>query len=466
MSNTLKDAQKVVVAEIVRTGEQLILPEGMTLPQAIKLLQARAIYEDQATVIRRTYPVFPWDGAHALMRVLERKYGWAQSIPTPGFFGDSPPQMMTIPSGWKKTTQVAWGDMALPGIHGYIRTHVNKNNDRMAFELIAEVQRKYEPQIKEIYDLVKKELEEASLYRGKAITMRFKDEEGDALPMPELAFVDITGIDRNTAVYNEDIYRAIDISLWTPIERSDDCLRNGISLKRGILLGGTYGTGKTLTMTVAAALADKHGLTYVHVQRADELAEAIMFARQYQSPAAIVACEDVDRTTDGERDVEMDDLLNTIDGIDSKNANIMVVLTTNRIESINAAMLRPGRLDAIIEIQPPEASTVERLIRQYLGNALPDNEDISEAGQALAGQIPAVIYEVCKRAKLAQLTLQAPGTPVRNLNGRAVIDAAGTMSVQLETLARAIAKPAAPPTLDVAMVQLMKQALDGSHLDA
>jgi transitional endoplasmic reticulum ATPase len=197
------------------------------------------------------------------------------------------------------------------------------------------------------------------------------------------------------------------------------------------------------------------------VQRADELAEAIRFARQYQSPAAVVACEDIDRTTDGERTIEMDDLLNTIDGIDGKNSHIMVLLTTNQIDNINAAMLRPGRLDAIIEILPPDASTVERLIRRYLGNSLPDNEDISTAGQVLAGEIPAVIAEVCKRAKLAQLSQQEPGKPVRNLSGRAVIEAAETMATQLDVLKRATEKPAPPAPLDTAMESMVRRAMNG-----
>jgi transitional endoplasmic reticulum ATPase len=458
---TLQKAHETVVAGIVRTKEQLQIPEGMTLLQAKKLIEARIVYEDQTTSIRRTYNVFPWDGAYALMKVLERKYGWAQSVPTPGFFGDSPPAMIAIATGVDTVTNVAWGNMALPGIKGYINTGVEKDMGRVLFRLVAEVQRKHEKEIEEVFELVKQELEERSLYRGKAITMRFTDDDGDTLSMPTLSFIDVRGIDRNTAIYNEDIHRALDISLWTPIERATDCIANDIPLKRGILLGGKYGTGKTLTMAVAAALATKEGITYVHVQRADELAEAIRFARQYESPAAVVACEDIDRSTDGERDVEMDDLLNTIDGIDAKNSNIMVILTTNQIDNINAAMLRPGRLDAIIDIKPPDAPTVERLIRRYLGNALPDNEDIAPAGQALAGEIPAVIAEVCKRAKLAQLSQQPKGLPVRHLNGMAVIDAANTMTVQLEVLERATAKPVPPTDLDVAMEATMRKALNG-----
>ena len=42
------------------------------------------------------------------------------------------------------------------------------------------------------------------------------------------------------------------LNLFTPITRVKDCIKNSIPVKRGILLGGTYGTGKTLAATVAA----------------------------------------------------------------------------------------------------------------------------------------------------------------------------------------------------------------------
>ena len=461
MSKTLANAAgKAVVTNVVRSGEQLLIPNEMSIKDAIRLLQARAEYEEQATTLRRTFSVFPWDGALALMRVLERRYGWANSVPTPGFFGDNPPELITVETGVNTTMQIPWGRMSLPGIEGWVHTITQKGSDgRVQFALVSEVKRKHEEQVKALFDAVEAEAKASSIYRGKAVSMRFTDDDGDTLEIPRLSFVDTTGIGRNSAIYTADVERALEVSLWAPIERAQDCISNGISLKRGVLLGGTYGTGKTLGMTVAAALAQANGLTYVHVQRADELPQAIIFARQYQSPAAIVACEDIDRTTDGQRTVEMDDLLNTIDGIDGKNSNIIVVLTTNHMEAINPAMLRPGRLDAVIEVTPPDAVAVERLIRAYLGASLPADADIREAGRVLAGQIPAVVAEVCKRAKLAQLTQQAPGLKVRNLSAGAVIAAAQTMEHQLKLLAKVMAKPAPAPTLDTAVAGLIVDGL-------
>src|SRR5690606_20126549 len=132
--------------------------------------------------------------------------------------------------------------------------------------------------------------------------------------------------------------------------------------------------------------AVQNGITYLYVPRADELKDAIEFAKLYQNPASVVFCEDIDRVTKGERSVAMDDILNIIDGIDTKTANIMVVLTTNHMDNINPAMLRPGRLDAVIPVTPPDAKAVERLIRVYAKGAVRADEDLAHVGATLAGR--------------------------------------------------------------------------------
>jgi transitional endoplasmic reticulum ATPase len=82
----------------------------------------------------------------------------------------------------------------------------------------------------------------------------------------------------------------------------------------------------------------------------------------------------------------------------------MVVLTTNHLDVINPAMLRPGRLDAVIEVTAPDQAAVERLIRVYAREMLTEDVDVSHVAQQLAGQIPAVVREVVERSKLYWLT--------------------------------------------------------------
>src|SRR6478609_5378921 len=109
-----------VTAEVVRSGEKLLIPEEMSIKRAIEMLQERDAFEKQTVQISETFDVFPWDGAIAFAQVLTDTYGWAPHRPTPGFWGDTPPQMITIATDWNQSTQVPWGTFGLPNIDGVI----------------------------------------------------------------------------------------------------------------------------------------------------------------------------------------------------------------------------------------------------------------------------------------------------------------------------------------------------------
>lgn len=459
---TLGEAEmKVAVATIQNFGTKMIIPEGMSLDQGIDLLTRRKKYETEKTVVRRSYSVFPYDGAVSLDNVLRRKYGWAQAIATPGFFGDTPPELKVInvgPGG--RTRAVTWGRFSLPGVAGFIQTNAQRQNNGMwYFELVSEVRRADEGRVRELMEDVYHECQASSIYRGQAVKMRFRDDDGDQV-MPEPEFLDTASIDPEMVVFSDVTQHSIRTNLFTPITRTADLLRNGIPIKRGVLLGGVYGTGKTLAAAVASKLAVENEITYLYVPRADELKDAIEFAKLYQNPASVVFCEDIDRVTKGERSVAMDDILNIIDGIDTKTSNIMVVLTTNHMDNINPAMLRPGRLDAVIPVTPPDAKAVERLVRVYAKGAVDANTDLSAVGTALDGRIPAIIAEVVKRAKLSELSMLAPGEMVRNLSAEALLEAANTMTAQISLLEAAMNPPAEEPTLKDALIDTMREAME------
>ena len=435
MSKTLEQNEKQVhVADIVRHGEKLIVPDGMKLSDVLDLVKRRMTFEEEEVVVRRTYNVFPWDGAHALMLALTERYGWAAAEATPGFFGSNPPQMLDVQVGYGQTKKVPWGRFSLPQVEGFVQCSAQKKDGRVSFELVGKVLRKDEPTIELLFDTVEKTLRTNSIYMGKAIKIRFRDNDGDLLEMPEPEFMNLNGISRDSLVYSDDVQNLIETNLFTPIERVSDCIANDMPVKRGVLLGGPYGTGKTMAATVAAALATNVGVTYVYVPRSDELSDAIQFAKQYSDKACVIFCEDIDRAVSGERSVKMDDILNILDGIDTKSSRIITVLTTNHLENINPAMLRPGRLDAIIDVTAPDAKAVEKLVRLYGRETIAADADLTLVGEALAGTIPAVIAEVVKRAKLHQLQYQQPGTLIEQISSQALLDSALTIQAQRKLL--------------------------------
>lgn len=452
--------EAVIVAEIVHTGDKLILPEACSLKQAKNLIERRMAYEEETVDMSQTFDVFPWDGAHAFAAVLTRKYGWAPAEATPSFWGDEPPRLITIDIDHDRQTQVPWGQFSLPNVEGRLNTGTSQKEGRFVFQLSGTVKRRYEAEVRRLFDDLRTYLKTGSIYQGKAIRIRFRDDNGQVLKMPEPKFMNTQDINESQLVFSAEVEASIDTNLFTPITRVRELKANGIPVKRGVLLGGVYGTGKTMAAKVASKRAVETGVTFIYVTRADELADAINFARQYQDPACVVFCEDIDRVMDGERDMEMDDILNIIDGIDTKSANIITVLTTNKLDGIHAAMLRPGRLDAVIDVKAPDAEAIQKLLRVYGGSAIADDADLSNVGQLLAGHIPAVVAEVVKRAKLSQLRLNLPGVRVTVLTAEALEDAALTMAGQIELLAAQSRPHTEKPALEQSLVALVKSAVD------
>ncbi|TKW65178.1 MAG: ATP-binding protein [Paracoccus denitrificans] len=427
---------QVQVAEIKHHDGQLLIPNGMSVDAAIELLERRRDYLEEEVVVTQAFPVFPYDGANALAICLEDMFGWAAAEGTPGFFGKTPPRMITIEVGPGLTRKIPWGRFSLPGVEGFLQTSVERKHGRIVFVCHSVVKRNSEATVQALYDRIGAYLNENSIYAGQAIKIRFRDDDGNMLEMPEPTFLPVEHISRDMLVYSKDVQDAIETNLFTPIERLADCKANDIPVKRGVLLGGPYGTGKTMAATVASRLAVDNGVTYLYVPHCDELADAIEFAKQYERSACVIFCEDIDRAITGERTVKMDDILNILDGIDTKGAQIITVLTTNHLEDINPAMLRPGRLDAVIDVTAPDAEAVERLVRLYGKGSVAEETDLTEVGQILQGTIPAVIAEVVKRAKLAQLRLQERGTVVEAISAEALVISAKSMQSQVDLLAK------------------------------
>jgi transitional endoplasmic reticulum ATPase len=168
----------------------------------------------------------------------------------------------------------------------------------------------------------------------------------------------------------------------------------------------------------------------------------------------------LDRDTSGDRDAALDAILNVVDGIGSKGKEIMVVVTSNSVESINRAMLRPGRLDAIITIRPPDAEAAERLMRLYGRGLIATDESLTEAGIALAGQIPAVIREAVERAKLYAISRHQS----MELHDEDLVRAANGMKHHLDLLRGKLPDTETPEhKLGAAMMAVLQKGIGQSN---
>lgn len=300
--------------------------------------------------------------------------------------------------------QVPIDRFQIPGVDGYLQVSL-KGEPKPAFVIGGIVRQKHAEQVNEIVKLTKELLKDRSIYKGQAIKVSFEwDREGEDYHPIEHAprFMELSGVSDDDLIFSAKVLNDISIGLFTPIEQSAACRKHGVPLKRGVLLYGPYGTGKTMTAYVSALKAVRNGWTFIYLESVLDLKKGLEFAAQY-APCVLFA-EDIDRVITGERSISMDDVLNTLDGVDTKGAEVITVFTTNHIENINPAMLRMGRLDTLVEVSPPDAATVQRLVKLYARGLLAQDASLERIGEALQGQIPAFVREVTERAKIAAIS--------------------------------------------------------------
>lgn len=389
--------------QIEREGKKIKLPADpgpMPIPAAIEALERLQEDEEQLTTVDEKIMAYPLEAAVAFVAAMEKLYGWASPVPTPSFFGPIPPHFISVQTDVDTWMQVPWGSFKIPGVENNVQIEAQRTPKGEPYlQVFGEVRKRERHVLLELAAATREILKSRSIYRGKALHITTNDDHQLDMRFPP-QFIDLRQVDPDELIMNDDVMQQINTNIYAPIEHTAEVRRAKIPLKRGVLLEGRYGVGKTMTTRVTAKKCVDNGWTFITVDRGKSLSEALAFAQRYQP--AVVFVEDIDRVTE-KRDETANDLLNTIDGILSKSAEVMVVLTTNHVERIEQAMLRPGRLDAVITVAPPDAKSVGRLIQLYSRDRLRPGENLNEVGRELAGNIPSVIREVVERSKLAMI---------------------------------------------------------------
>jgi transitional endoplasmic reticulum ATPase len=320
------------------------------------------------------------------------------------------------------------------------------------FRVTAYVAKKYSGAVHGLFNLIQSELEENSIYRGKAI---------NGAEMPE--FLDLDIVDPRTVVYSDHVMLSLNTNIWSMIRHSDTMRDEGVSLKRSVLLHGPYGTGKTLAGVLTAREAVANGWTFVLARPGkDDVFDVMRTARLY-SPS-VVFVEDVDtlsRQSSSSFDM-MSKLLDMFDGIQSKGVEILNIMTTNHQEEITKAMLRPGRLDALIEIAELDLGGVTRMVQSLVTPENLDNVNYEAVFDKMQGYLPAFVRESVDRAKLASIA--ANDGQLRPLTTADLCNGAGDLRDQFDLMQRA-SEVEQPQTLETAMTRVLKESVVGLNLE-
>lgn len=418
--------------QIVREGETIKLPPGMTYPVAIDWMKMRMQEEDRMVEVSERMEGFPLDCANALALACQERYGFKELKKIPGnfFAPDQPPLFINVPiDHLGNVTEVFVGRFGVPKLdsNSYLEATPSGFD---ALVVGGKVRARELPEIKALVRLAKDKLKTNSLYKGKSIRIDWETHVswmGESAGFGTPAFMPPKPPSIKLLVNEETMY-LIEGSIWNMIRKTQRCREIGTPLKRAILAEGPFGTGKTLLAATTSEIASQHGWTFIYVQDVLHLKEAYRMAARY-SPAVLFA-EDIDQLMAQNRGHEIQ---NVLDGIDTKGAEVMLILTTNYAERLDQSMLRPGRLDVVIPFRAPDRTTVIELVRHYAGSLLPADADLTDVADTLVDRIPAVIREVVERAKLHALLEETPDRPVF-LDPVNLLRSAVGMKVHLEML--------------------------------
>lgn len=379
--------------DIIFQGNKLVLPEGTSIGANIVFLQKKEAELERTTEFVHVFNYRPYDGAYCMWNALKRTFGIVghkdRLIKTMFGTEKAPPMMIDIPIDVGQREQVPWGRFELPSLPGAIfeaETEYNQEKGPL-FILMVEAPKKYKFAIEGIFELIETELREHSLYRGKAF---------DGQDNPE--FIDIRAVDPKKVVYSEEVMAQLTANIWAQLRHTAEFERLNIPLKRAVLLHGPFGTGKTLAALLTGQEAVANGWTFIKARPGRDNIFTVMQTAKLYEPC-VVFYEDIDQIADAsEADREgVAQLLDVFDGIEAKNTRILCVLTTNYPEKIHKGMARPGRLDAMIEINDLDQQGVEKLVRTRVEHLLADEIDWVAVFEAAHEYKPAFVTEFADR---------------------------------------------------------------------
>ncbi len=227
--------------------------------------------------------------------------------------------------------------------------------------------------------------------------------------IPEVRWSDVGGLDQ----IKQEIREAVE---W-PLKHPHVFARLGVKPPRGILLFGPPGTGKTL---LAKAAATESGANFIAVSGPEILRKWVgesekairkIFRKARQYAPTIVFFDEIDaialtRGADigskvGERILSQ--LLTEIDQI-TEMSNVVVIAATNRPDMVDPALLRPGRLEKLIYVPPPDYEGRLEILRIHTREMpLSDDVDLSEIARLTEGYTGADLAALVREAAMLAL---------------------------------------------------------------
>jgi ATPase family associated with various cellular activities (AAA) len=283
-----------------------------------------------------------------------------------------------------------------------VRVHYDANRERTVVEAACPDA----PAAERFVTEVVRRSEAASIYRNRVLALRFepasRDEFGD-VEKPErlrVLFAPEPELDDGDVVMDEAVRRLLWRNVIDLQMRRDVLKAHGVPIRRGILLHGPPGTGKSFACRYLCAKLPNTTRIVVAGSALQQVPAVFALARMLQP--ALVILEDVDlvftmREINAQASI-LGELLDQMDGL-RPHEDVGFVLTTNAIDRIEAAIKdRPGRISQCIHLGPPGAELRKRYLLHYLAPYAAPGVDVESLASRSSGATQAFLKDWVHRA--------------------------------------------------------------------
>ena len=264
---------------------------------------------------------------------------------------------------------------------------------------------------------------EHNVYRGKIVSLG--PQQFGFGPQTIITFHRLPAVTREDVILPDGVLDRVDRHAIAFSEHAERLIAAGRPIKRGLLLFGAPGTGKTLTVMYLAGRM-KGRTTLLTTGRGLGMISAVAQMARILAPSTVVV-EDVDliaqeRGMPGQQTSPLlFELLNQLDGL-ADDADVLFVLTTNRPDILEPALAaRPGRVDLAVELPVPDASGRARLLKLYARGLDLDGVRLENYVEPTEGASPAYIKELLRRAALIA-TIETGGAKIRDAHMRQAME--------------------------------------------
>ena len=236
---------------------------------------------------------------------------------------------------------------------------------------------------------------------------------------PNVSWDDVGGLE----TVKQELKEAVE---W-PLLHKKQFATMGVRPPKGVLLYGPPGTGKTL---LAKAVAKETEANFIPIKGPELLSKWVgesekavrqLFAKARQVSPAIIFIDEIDamapsRSSDGDNksaERVVNQLLTEMDGLQSLN-DVIVIAATNRPDTMDTALLRPGRFDRIVLASVPDAKSRTKIFEVHTKHMpLAEDVSLSDLVSQTDGYVGADIEAVCREAAIFALREDIKATQVQ-----------------------------------------------------